>query len=124
MSAVNETLRDNVFNGTVAGGGTGAQIAERGIEPVPQGVEFYNNTCYGSGSCAAFSGTNFTAAGINSFARNNLFYNSGTIANQRRRQHHLQQYRDHQQQPRVHERQRLHAVSSPTSSPPPTTPAA
>jgi hypothetical protein len=81
VSAVNETLRDNVFNGTVAGGGSGAQIAERGIEPVPQGVEFYNNTCYGSGSCAAFSGTNFTAPGINSFARNNLFYNSGTIAN-------------------------------------------
>jgi hypothetical protein len=81
VSAVNETLRDNAFNGTVAGGGSGAQIAERGIEPVPQGVEFYNNTCYGSGSCAAFSGTNFTAPGINSFARNNLFYNSGTIAN-------------------------------------------
>jgi hypothetical protein len=80
-SAVNETLRDNVFNGTAAGGGTGAQIAQRGIEPVPQGVEFYNNTCYGSGSCAAFSGTNFAAPGINSVARNNLFYNAGTISN-------------------------------------------
>jgi hypothetical protein len=81
VSAVNETLRDNVFDGTVAGGGSGAQIAERGMEPQPQFVEFYNNTCYGGGSCAAFSGTNFTAPGINSFAKNNLFYNSGTISN-------------------------------------------
>ena len=81
VSAVNETLRDNVFNGTVAGGGQGAQIAERGIEPVPQGIEFYNNTCYGGGSCAAFSGANFAAPGINSFAQNNLLYNSGAIAN-------------------------------------------
>ena len=81
VSAVNETMRDNVFNGTIAGGGSGAQIAERGIEPVPQNVEFYNNTCYGGGSCAAFSGTNFAAPGINSFAKNNMFYNSGTIAN-------------------------------------------
>jgi hypothetical protein len=81
VSAVNETLRDNVFNGTVAGGGSGAQIAERGIEPQPQNVEFYNNTCYGGSSCAAFSGQNFTAPGINSFARNNLFYNAGTISN-------------------------------------------
>jgi hypothetical protein len=81
VSAVNETLRDNVFNGTVAGGGSGAQIAQRGIEPQPQHVEFYNNTCYGGGSCAAFNGQNFAAPGINSFARNNLFYNSGMIDN-------------------------------------------
>jgi hypothetical protein len=81
VSAPNVTLRDNVFNGTVAGGGSGAQIAQRGIEPVPQNVEFYNNTCYGGGSCAAFSGTNFAAAGINSVAKNNLLFNSGTISN-------------------------------------------
>ena len=81
VSAVNETLRDNVFNGTVAGGGSGAQIAQRGIEPQPQYVEFYDNTCYGGGSCAAFSGQNFAAPGINGFARNNLFYNSGVIDN-------------------------------------------
>jgi hypothetical protein len=81
VSAVNATLRDNVFNGTVAGGGSGVQIAQRGIEPQPQYVEFYNNTCYGGGSCAAFSGQNFAAPGINSFARNNLFYNSGMIDN-------------------------------------------
>jgi hypothetical protein len=40
-------------------------------------VEIYNNTCYGlSGyqTCAAFSGQNFVAAGINSFAKNNLLY--------------------------------------------------
>jgi hypothetical protein len=54
------------------------QIAERGIEPVPSAVELYNNTCYGlSGSqtCIAFSGTSFAAAGIRSFAKNNMFFN-------------------------------------------------
>ena len=81
VSAMNETLRDNVFNGTIAGGGTGAQIAQRGIEPQPQYAEFYNNTCYGGGSCAAFSGANFAAPGINSVAKNNMFYNSGAISN-------------------------------------------
>ena len=39
VSAVNETVRDNVFNQSVAGGGQGIQVAKRGIEPVPQFVE-------------------------------------------------------------------------------------
>ena len=74
VSAVNETVRDNAFNGTMANPTLGIQVAERGIEPVPQGVEVYNNTCYGGGACAGFSGQNFTAAGINSYAKNNLLY--------------------------------------------------
>jgi len=84
VSAVNATLRDNVFNGTHANPTWGIQIAQRGIEPVPQGVEIYNNTCYGGQNCAGFSGTNFAAAGTNSFAKNNMFYNTAggtTISN-------------------------------------------
>jgi hypothetical protein len=80
VSAVNTTLRDNVFNQSVAGGGQGIQVAERGIEPVPQFVEIYNNTCY-EGTCAAFSGTNYAAAGINSWAQNNLCYLGSCISN-------------------------------------------
>jgi hypothetical protein len=80
VSAVNETLRDNVFNQHVVGGGEGIQVAERGIEPVPQFVEVYNNTCY-AGTCAAFSGSNFAAAGINSWAKNNLCYIGSCITN-------------------------------------------
>jgi hypothetical protein len=80
VSAVNETLRDNVFNQSVAGGGQGIQVAERGIEPVPQFVEVYNNTCYG-GTCAAFSGSSFAAAGINSWAENNLCFTGSCISN-------------------------------------------
>jgi len=80
VSAVNETVRDNVFNQSVAGGGQGIQIARRGIEPVPQFVEVYNNTCYG-GTCAAFSGSSFAAAGINSWAKNNLCYLGSCISN-------------------------------------------
>jgi hypothetical protein len=80
VSAVNETLRDNVFNQSVAGGGQGIQVAERGIEPVPQFVEIYNNTCY-EGTCAAFSGSNFAAAGINSWAQNNLCFTGSCISN-------------------------------------------
>jgi hypothetical protein len=44
VSAVNETVRDNVFNQSAVGGGQGIQVAEHGIEPVPQFVEIYNNT--------------------------------------------------------------------------------
>jgi hypothetical protein len=80
VSAVNETLRDNVFNQSVAGGGEGIQVAERGIEPVPQFVQVYNNTCY-AGTCAAFSGSNFAAPGINSWAENNLCYTGACISN-------------------------------------------
>ena len=80
VSAVNETVRDNAFNQHVAGGGEGIQVAKRGIEPVPQFVEVYNNTCYG-GTCAAFSGSNFAAAGINSWAKNNLCFTGSCISN-------------------------------------------
>ena len=49
---------------------------------MPEYVEVYNNTCYGisgyGAGCAGFDGTNYSAPGINSWARNNLFYNSGS----------------------------------------------
>jgi hypothetical protein len=76
VSAVNETVRDNVFNGQIASPPWSIQVAERGIEPVPQGVEVFNNTCYGGGTCADFSGQNYAAPGINSYAANNLFYSA------------------------------------------------
>jgi Putative Ig domain len=81
VSAVNETVRDNVFYVASTGPQYGVQIAERGIEPVPQHVEFYNNTCYARthmGSCAGFDGSSMSAPGINSWAENNLFYDGGT----------------------------------------------
>jgi hypothetical protein len=85
VSAVNETVRDNIFY--IATGATnapflGVQIAKRGIEPTASAVEIYNNTFYflttQSGQSAfAFSGTNYSGvAGINSYAKNNLFYSS------------------------------------------------
>jgi hypothetical protein len=77
VSAVNETVRDNAFYGQIANPTWGVQVAARGIEPVPQGVEVYNNTCHGGGACVGFSGQNFAAAGINSYAKNNLFYSPG-----------------------------------------------
>jgi len=83
VSAVNETLRDNVFHVTAADSTApqyGAQIAQRAIEPAPQYVEFYNNTCYALqaiGSCVGFDGAGFSAPGINSWAENNLFYDNG-----------------------------------------------
>ena len=84
VSAVNETLRDNIFFVTAGDGSTpqyGAQVAQRGVEPVPQYAQFYNNTCYALqalGSCVGFDGSNFAAPGINSRAGNNLFYNNGS----------------------------------------------
>jgi len=84
VSAVNETLRDNIFFVTAGAGSTpqyGAEVAQRGVEPVPQYAQFYNNTCYALqalGSCVGFDGSNFAAPGINSWAGNNLFYNNGS----------------------------------------------
>ena len=82
VSAVNETVRDNVFYITGTSSqypAYGVQIARRGIEPVASGVEVYNNTCYArtavnGEACAGFDGMGMKAPGINSFAQNNLFY--------------------------------------------------
>jgi hypothetical protein len=87
VSAVNESLRDNVFYVTTGDTSTpqyGAQVAQRGVEPLPQYVELYNNTCYAlqaMGSCIGLDGTNFAAAGSDSWAGNNLFYNGNSNGN-------------------------------------------
>jgi hypothetical protein len=92
VSAVNETLRNNVWYVQSGDGNLSdynMQISRRGVEPVASGVEVYNNTCYAltaQAGCAGFiSGDGANAAGINSWAYNNLFYNAGksstTIAN-------------------------------------------
>ena len=89
VSAVNETLRDNVFYmpGTTAQYAIlGAQVAQRGIEPAPTAVEAYNNTCYAPNSvggaqyCIGLDTIgSMHAAGGSSFAKNILFYGtSGT----------------------------------------------
>jgi hypothetical protein len=83
VSAVNETVRNNVFYmpGTSAEYAVyGAQIAQRGVEPVPSEVEVYNNTCYAPNAvnsqiCAGFDNlAGFRAPAIDSVAKNNLFY--------------------------------------------------
>ena len=81
VSASNVTLRDNVFYVGATGVEYGAQIAARSQSPVPQYVEFYNNTCYARTSmqaCAGFDGTNFRAPGTNGWAKNNLFFDNGS----------------------------------------------
>ena len=78
VSAVHETVRNNVFYSGINSSQSafyGAQIARRGVEPVPSGVEVYNNICYQVQRCAGFDGQSFSAAAIDSFAQNNLFYN-------------------------------------------------
>ena len=80
VSAVNETVRDNVFYMPGSPPAAfGVQVARRGIEPVPSGVEVYNNTCYAPNAaqnqvCVGFDGVNFAAPAIDSYAENNLFY--------------------------------------------------
>ena len=82
VSAVNTTLRDNVFYmpGTTAQYPYyGAQIAQRGIEPAPSAVEVYNNTCYAPNgiagqACIGLDGVAMRGSALNSFAKNNLFY--------------------------------------------------
>jgi hypothetical protein len=86
VSAVNVAVRDNVFflsSGLATAPFAGVQVARRGIEPTPSAIEAYNNTCYfltnQSGQyCVGFDGNNFSAPGINSFAKNNLFFTVGS----------------------------------------------
>jgi hypothetical protein len=76
VSAVNETVRDNVFYATSSSQppAWGVQVAQRGIEPVPSGVEVYNNTCDRVQICVGFDGVTMRAPPIDSVAQNNLFY--------------------------------------------------
>jgi hypothetical protein len=87
VSAVNETARDNVFfmPGTQSQYPIyGIQVAQRGIEPVPSGVEVYNNTCFAPDAIAGQACVAFDMAGglsapaTNSIAENNLFYVAGS----------------------------------------------
>ena len=89
VSAVNETVRDNIFYmpGTSAKYAIlGVQVAARGIEPVPSGIEVYNNTCYappgGSNQiCVGFDTIgSMHVAPTHSIAMNNLFYVAGNHA--------------------------------------------
>jgi len=85
VSAVNETLRNNVFY--MPGSASkypawGAQISSRGSNNIaPTGIEVYNNTCYAPNAiagqvCIGFDNATQQGgvAGNNSFAQNNLFY--------------------------------------------------
>lgn len=78
VSAVNVTLRLNAVY--VAPGLTapyyGIQVAKRGIEPTPSGVEVYSNTFYGTEFAVGFDGQFYSGTGpSSSFAANNLYYN-------------------------------------------------
>jgi hypothetical protein len=94
LSAVNATVRNNVFYGERAGASYGASVAKRGIEytgtsgaPVdagaPQYVELFNNTCYGGGTCIGLNSNQggWGQPGSNSWAMNNLMYSTsgGTL---------------------------------------------
>jgi hypothetical protein len=86
VSAVNETVRDNVFHSASSSQSSafGVQAAKRGIEPVPSGVEVYNNTCAQVQICVALDGVTESAPAINSYAKNTLNYNSAggtTVSN-------------------------------------------
>ena len=76
VSAVNETVRNNVFHSTSAAQSAfGVQAAQRGIEPVPSAIEVYNNTCDQVQTCVVFNGVTESAPANNSYAKNNLNYN-------------------------------------------------
>jgi hypothetical protein len=83
-AVVNETIRDNVF--VMNSGGAeiypeyAVGVGQLGIEPVPTGVEVYNNTIFmptpqdDNQGGIAFSGLSMNAPPQNSYARNNLMY--------------------------------------------------
>jgi hypothetical protein len=83
-AVVNETIRDNVF--VMNSGGAriypeyALGVGQLGIEPVPTGVEVYNNTIYmptpqdNQQGGIAFNGLSMNAPPRNSYVRNNLMY--------------------------------------------------
>jgi hypothetical protein len=82
----NITLRDNVFY-TASGISPvpyyPIDVAQRGncngncpTSTLPQYVEVYNNTCYRSQNCVGFDGLFYFAPPQNSYAKNNLYYNT------------------------------------------------
>jgi hypothetical protein len=80
----NETIRDNVF--VMSSGGPkiypeyAVGVGQLGIEPVPTGVEVYNNTIYmpapqdNQQGGIAFNGLSMNAPPQNSYVKNNLMY--------------------------------------------------
>jgi hypothetical protein len=96
VSAVNETVRDNVFympGSSSLFAAFGTQVARRGIEPVASEVELYNNTCYAPKSTGnaqtcmdLTSAGGMSAAASNTTVRNNLYYipasGQSTVVNQ------------------------------------------
>ena len=66
------TVRNNIFNLTGTGGGTGMAVERRGVEPPPANVHAYNNTFY-SNSTGGFRPIQF-AEGSGMVAKNNLGY--------------------------------------------------
>lgn len=94
VSGANVTLRNNVF--FLGSGCSGNQCADYNVqvsnqglegttttstETLPRLVELYNNTCYSlstqSGCIGFIAGDGTAAAGGQSFAANNLFYDNG-----------------------------------------------
>ena len=80
VSAVNATLRDNVFYGLDRQrsryGAPNRPARQRACSPMRRGLQ--QHLLRRDGACAGFGGTNYAAPGINSWARNNLFYNTGS----------------------------------------------
>jgi hypothetical protein len=81
IGGVNNTVRDNAVIGQGGNPTYAFQIAQRGIEPAPQYVEVYNNSCNAVSVCVGLTGDFYAGPPSNSFAQNNLYYSSsGTAA--------------------------------------------
>ncbi len=77
ISGVNNTVRDNAIIGNGGNPTYAVQVAQRGTEPAPQFVEVYNNSCSTLNTCVGLTGQFYAGNPSNSFAKNNLYYNSG-----------------------------------------------
>lgn len=73
--AASVSVRNNIFNlSGQSGGATGMQLGRRGIEPIPVGNRFLNNTCYRSGAGGRTTCVGIDAEASSSIVRNNLLY--------------------------------------------------
>jgi hypothetical protein len=81
VSGVNMTVRDDMF---LNNNQNGVQLASRGIEPVPQYGEIYNNSCTGGGTCVVLAAVDWAsagAAGSDSNVKNNLCTPAPCVSN-------------------------------------------
>jgi hypothetical protein len=72
LSGAEFTIRNNIMDMSGGAAFTCNTVTQRGIEPVPTDVRYYNNTCYNSAAAGTVTAISLGATVTNITAQNNL----------------------------------------------------